>query len=251
MRKLFLALILPLLVACNDLRARVKNVVAPEKPSPQTVDVICDAGGGSSGCSADSLAVILREITPKLPAGSVVRLHGMTDDVAQATQLSAYTTSASKKRTVRAVAGHKARQIEEVTAQFLTAAEPVLKNDDRRASPIAETIARVILSGNPTSGTRTLYVLSDGRQFSKASPALGRIDFECGTILTGDEFAQRLRHLIPERNSDGITIHFRFAKLEPIAKDRCPATVERYAALQEAWTTALTQVGARVTWSMN
>ena len=251
MKTLLVALVLPLLVGCNDLKTRVKNVIAPEKPSPQTVDVLCDAGGGSSGCTSDSLTRLLREVTPDLPAGSVVRLHGMADDVAQATELGAFTITASKKRTVRAVASHRDAQTTAITTTFLTAAAPLLQNDARRASPIAETIARVILAGNPTSGTRTLYVLSDGRQFSKASPALGKIDFECGTILTGDEFAKRLRVLLPERSVDGITVHFRFAKLEPVAKDRCPATVERYAALQETWTTSLTQVGARVTWSMN
>jgi len=246
-----LMLVVVVLVGCNDIKTRVKNVLVPEKPSPQTVDVLCDAGGGSSGCTSDSLTRLLREVTPDLPAGSVVRLHGMADDVAHATELARFTITASRKRTVRAVAAHREQQTSAITTQFLAAAAPLLQNDARRASPIAETIARVILAGNPTTGTRTLYVLSDGRQFSKASPALGHTDWECGHIPSGQEFAQRLRHLLPERSSDGIAIQFRFAKLEPVAKDRCPATVERYAALQETWTTALTQVGARVTWSMN
>jgi hypothetical protein len=239
-----LLLLVLIFVGCD-----VQHFFKPELPVPSTVDVICDFGGGSSGCTASSLETILREVTPSLPAGSVVRLHGMTDDVARASQLAVFTTSAPKKRTVRAVAGHRRRQTEAIVKEFLAAAAPIFTNDDRRASPIAETIARVVLAGNPTSGAREVFVLSDGRQFSKASPTLGKTDFECAPLPTGDEFGARLRELLP--STKGIAIHFRFAKLEPVAKNRCAATVERYAALQETWTTSLQQVGARVTWSMN
>jgi hypothetical protein len=242
--KKFLLLFALVLVSCD-----VQHFLKPERPVPSTVDVICDFGGGSSGCTASSLEVILREVTPSLPAGSVVRLHGMTDDVARASQLAVFTTTKPKKRTVRAVAGHQRRQTDAVVREFLAAAAPVFTIDDRRASPIAETIARVILVGNRTGGNRAVFVLSDGRQFSKASPTLGRLDFECGPLPSGEEFGAQLRELLP--STEGIAIHFRFAKLEPVAKNRCAATVERYAALQETWTTALQTVGARVTWSMN
>lgn len=246
-----LLFLLVLCLGCDRIPEGIKKQFGPaEQPAPQTVDLICDFGGGSSGCTASSLETVLREVTPLLPAGSVVRLHGMTDDVARASQLALFTTSAPKKRTVRAVAGHRRRQTETIVKEFLAAAAPLFTNDDRRASPIAETIARVILAGNPTSGPREVFVLSDGRQFSKASPTLGKTDFECAAPLpTGDEFGQRLRKLLP--SAKGIAIHFRFAKLEPVAKNRCAATVERYAALQKTWITALQAVGARVTWSMN
>ncbi len=247
-----LALVLAFLAfGCDNVTQRARNFISPPKPTAKTLDIICDFGGGSSGCTTDSLSSLLREITPTLPAGSIVRLHGMTDDVAQATQLASFTTSEPKKRTARAVSGHKERQTEEIVTQFLAAASPIFQNDDRRASPIAETIGRVILAGNPTKGPREIHTLTDGRQFSKTSPALGKLDFECGPILTSDEFAKRLRALLPERAAHNIAIHFRYAKLEPIAKNRCPATVERYAALQDTWTEALEQLGAKATWSMN
>ncbi|MGK2855973.1 MAG: hypothetical protein ACSLFQ_02075 [Thermoanaerobaculia bacterium] len=250
MKRLFPLIFLFALCAC-DVTDRARDFIAPPKDPPQTIDLICDFGGGSSGCTSDSLTSILREITPGLPAGSVVRLHGMTDDVAEATQLASFTITAPKKRTVRAVAGHKSRQTEAIVTQFLAAAAPVFKNEDRRQSPVAETIARVVMAGNATAGAREITVLSDTRQVSKRSPALGSLEFECGPILPGDEFAKRLCALFPERGANGITIHFRFAKFEPVANNRCTATVERYAALKNAWTVGLEQLGARVTWSMN
>jgi hypothetical protein len=250
MKRLFPLVFLFALCAC-DVTDRARDFITPPKAAPQTVDFICDFGGGSSGCTSDSLTSILREITPSLPAGSVVRLHGMTDDIAEATQLASFTITAPKKRTVRAVAGHKARQTEAIVTQFLAAATPIFKNDVRRQSPVAETIARVVMAGSSTAGARAIVVLSDARQVSKHSPALDKIDFECGPILSGDEFAKRLCALFPERGANDITIDFRHVKLEPVANNRCTATVERYAALKNTWTVALEQVGARVTWNMN
>src|SRR5436309_1437688 len=85
-----------------------------DQPVPQTVDVICDFGGGSSGCTSESLAALLRDVTPSLPAGSLVRLHGMADAVADGKQLSEFIITAPKKRTVKAVAGHRRRQTDAI-----------------------------------------------------------------------------------------------------------------------------------------
>lgn len=241
-----LLIIMLLLTGCD----RLQRYVTPEAPpTPKTVDVICDFGGGS-GCTEQSLRSILTEVATDLPAGSVVRLHGMADDVARATELATFTATKSAKKTVRAVAGHERRQTEALIGEFATAATPVWEHMDRRRSPIASTIARALLSGNPNSGTRHVYVLTDAREVSN-TPSLGKLDFECGTILDGDAYAKRLRKLLPEHSAQGVFLHFRHVKLEPVANNRCPATVERYAALQETTTSAWSQVGALVTWSMN
>ena len=144
-----LLLITLLLLGCDRIPDGItKHFGPPERPTPQTVDLICDFGGGSSGCTNESLTSLLREITPNLPAGSVVRLHGMADAVADGKQLSEYRITAPKKKTLKAVAGHRRRQTDAIVKQFVQAAQPLFQNDDRRRSPIAETIGRALLAGS-------------------------------------------------------------------------------------------------------
>ena len=221
-----------------------------DQPVPQTVDLICDFGGGSSGCDANSLTSLLRAVTPSLPAGSVVRLHGMADAVADGRQLAEFVITKPKKRTVKAVAGHRRRQTEAIVTQFVAAAQPLFANGNRRASPIAETIARALLAGSPSNAEHHLYVLTDAREVSK-NASLGKLDFECGRILDAADFAQRLRRLYPPDSLRGVRVHFVHVQLEPVANHRCSATVERYTQLKNTWTCALQAQGATVTWSMN
>lgn len=220
------------------------------EPVPQTVDVICDFGGGSSGCTSESLTVLLRDVSPSLPAGSVVRLHGMADAVADGRQLTEFGITKSKKRTVKAVAGHRRRQTDAIVRQFVAAAQPLFANGNRRASPIAETIARALLAGSPSNAERHLFVLTDAREVSR-NASLGKLDFECGQILDAADFAQRLRRLYPPDSLRGVRVHFVHVQLEPVANHRCSATVERYTQLKNTWTCALQAQGATVTWSMN
>lgn len=252
MKRIIFALLLSLVAACDDTTDRIKRLISPSKPVAVTADVICDFGGGSgsAGCTEASLESLLREITPTLAAGSVIRLHGMTDDVAQATQLATFTTTAPKKKTVRAVAGHQQRQTDAIVTQFIAAAQPLFQHEDRRQSPIFETIARVLIMESSPNTSRAIYVSTDARHVSRGSPALGSIDYECATILTADELAPRLRNLFPQDSANGVVIHFRHVKLEPVAKNRCPSTIERYSSMKESFR-AFEQVGARVTWSMN
>jgi len=245
-----LSFLLLLLAACDHLPPAIKNYVRPPRPASIVADVICDFGGGSGGCTNDSLASLLREITPTLPAGSVVRLHGMADAVADGQQLSEFLITKPKKRTVKAVAGHRRRQTDALIAQFTADARPLLSKADRRASPIAETIARALLAGSPPNAERHLYVLTDAREVSRTE-TLGKLDFECGQILDAADFAQRLRRLYPPDSLRGVRVHFVHVQLEPVANHRCSATVERYTQLKNTWTCALQAQGATVTWSMN
>lgn len=247
-----LLLITLLLLGCDDIPESIKKQLGPaEQPRPQTVDLICDFGGGSSGCTPDSLTSLLREITPTLPAGSVVRLHGMADAVADGRQLSEYEITAPKKRTLKAVSGHRKRQMDAIVKQFVEAAQPLFENADRRASPIAETIARALLAGAPQDAERHLYLLTDAREVSK-NASLGRLDYECSKIIDAADFAQRLSRLFPPDSLHGVHVHFVHVQLEPIANQRCAgATIERYTQLKNTWMGALETQGATVTWSMN
>jgi len=228
---------------------RQAGVIDPAQRESMTVDIICDFGGGSSGCTADSLRDVLMQTASTLPAGSVLRLHGMADQVFDAKELARSEITAPKKKTRHAIAAHRNRQTKEIVDTFLTAAAPLFTNDDRRASPIAETIARAVLAGNPSGGVHHIIVLTDARQVSKASPSLGRLDFECGNLPSTDDFAQRLSHLFGTA-PNGIAIHFAYVRLEPVANNRCDATIERYEAIKRLWTESLSRLGADVTWSM-
>jgi hypothetical protein len=235
-------LLIIFLFGCDQFRSQ-------QAPTPIVADVICDAGGGS-GCNSESLTSLLRAVAPSLPAGSLVRLHGMADAVADGKQLTEFVITKPKKRTVKAVAGHRRRQTDAIVTQFVAAAQPLFANGNRRASPIAETIARALLAGSPSNAERHLYVLTDAREVSK-NASLGKLDFECGQILDAPDFAQRLRRLYPPDSLRGVRVHFVHVQLEPVANHRCSATVERYTQLKNTWTCALQAQGATVTWSMN
>lgn len=244
-------LITLLLVACDRIPEGIKKQFGPAAaPTPIVADVICDFGGGSSGCTSNSLTSLLRDITPTLPAGSVIRLHGMADAVADGRQLSEFTITAPKKRTLKAVAGHRKRQTDVIVTQFVTAAQPLFATTDRRRSPIAETIGRALLSGSPAGAERHLFLLTDAREVSK-NATLGSLEFECGPIVDAADFAQRLARLYPPESLRGVHVHFVHVQLEPVANNRCTATVERYTQLKNTWTGALEANGATVTWSMN
>jgi hypothetical protein len=246
-----LVLLTLLLVGCGRIPDNIKQYFGHgEQPTPKTVDLICDFGGGSSGCTNDSLTSLLREIAPTLPAGSEIRLHGMADAVADGKQLSEYQVTAPKKKTLKAVSGHRKRQTDAIVAQFEADAQPLFASADRRRSPIAETIARAILAGGPEHAERHLYVLTDAREVSR-NVSLGKLDFECGPIIDADDFAQRLSHLYPPDLLRGVTVHFVHVQLESVANNRCAATIERYTQLKNTWTGALQANGATVTWSMN
>lgn len=245
-----LLLITLLLIGCDRIPEGIANQFrTPAKPTPIVADVIFDFGGGSSANEA-SLTALLRDITPTLPASSVVRLHGMADAIADGKQLSEYTITAPKKKTLKAVSGHRKRQTDAIVKQFVAAVQPVLARADRRASPIAETIGRALLAGSSEQSERHLYVLTDAREVSK-NASLGKLDFECGPIVDAADFAQRLARLFPPDSLRGVHVHFVHVQLEPVANNRCVASLERYSQLKNSWIGALQANGATVTWSMN
>jgi len=252
MNKRVLLLITLLSLACHGERIPtwLSSVVMDAPPTPAvTVDVLCDSGGGSSGCSEASLRAVLTSIVPTLGPGSVIRLQGMADHVADDRQLATYTITAPVKQTRRAITSHQRQQTEELVTQFLTAASPVFANPDRRASPIAQSIARCVLAGSPSGGVHRIIILTDGRQVSK-DDGLGHLDFECAHLPSADHFTTALAHFFGPDDLKSVVIHFANVQLEPVANDRCPASVERYAAIRDLWTASLTRLGAHVTWSM-
>lgn len=245
-----LLFLLVLCLGCDRIPEGIANQFrAPAAPTPIVADVIFDFGGGSSANEA-SLTALLRDITPTLPAGSVVRLHGMADAVADGRQLSEFTITAPKKKTLKAVSGHRKRQTDAIVTQFVAAVQPLFANAERRRSPIAETIGRAILAGGAANAERHLYLLTDGREVSK-NASLGKLDTECGEIPDAADFAQRLSRLYPPDSLRGVHVHFVHVQLEPVANQRCAATIERYTQLKNTWTGALETQGATVTWSMN
>lgn len=212
-------------------------VLDPPPPRPLTVDIVCDAGGGSSGCTKGSLRQVLTTVT--LPPGSVVRLHGLTDRVADARELARYEIPIPKKRTRKAIERAQRQATEALTLTFIRASAPLF-TARRRESPVAEMIARAALAGGTN---QHIIVLTDARHFTRKP----RFDLEC-MIPTKERFAARLRELLPSwRNTN---IHFVFVQLEPVDGNRCSATVEHYNNLRTLWTETLTSLGARVTWSM-
>jgi hypothetical protein len=249
--KRVVVLFLLVVIGCDRIPEDLKQPFLPAaQPTPITADLICDFGGGSSGCTAESLTSLLREITPTLPAGSVVRLHGMADAVADGRQLTEYEITAPKKKTLKAVSGHRKRQTDAIVKQFVTAAQPLFADADRRRSPIAETIGRALLAGSPAGAERHLFLLTDAREVSK-NATLAKLDFECGPIVDGPDFAQRLARLYPPDALRGVHVHFVHVQLEPVANNRCVASLERYSQLKNTWSGALQAHGATVTWSMN
>ena len=240
-------------VACSKEQVvdalRKAGVLDPAAQEKVTLDLVCDYGGGSSGCTSDSLQKALTQIVPTLAPGSVIRLYGMADRVADAKELARYTITAPPKKTRQAIADHRKQLTQSVLDTFTAAAAPLFTNDHRRASPIAESIAFALLAGNPSSGLHRIAVLTDARLVSQRSPSLGRQDFECGHLPSVPDFSQRLAHLfgVPLQ---GVEIDFAYVKLEPVDNNRCDATVERYQAIKTLWTDSLSRLGARVTWSM-
>lgn len=240
-----------LFYACG--RAHVPPAVAsvfldPVERQAVTVDIVCDYGGGSTGCTQDSLGELLRTLVPTLPAGSLLRLQGMTDSVLTEHELARYTITQSHKRTRRALEHHTEQDTNAVLTTFLPAAAPVFDHPDRHASPIAETIARSVIAGPLPRTAQHIYVLTDARQVSRS--ALGDLDFECGDLPSVDKFSDGLRELIAPSTFTGVAIHFAYVRLEPVENNRCTATLQQYVATRELWTKSLEKLGASVTWSM-
>jgi len=100
MRRTVLFVAVLLLCSCRGERVPtwLSSVVMDAPPTPAvTVDVLCDSSGGSSGCSEASLPTVLTSIASTLGPGSVVRLQGMADHVADDRQLATYTITAPRR----------------------------------------------------------------------------------------------------------------------------------------------------------
>lgn len=246
-------LLLVLLLAASCKRVGVIatsfGIADPPKPAPVTVDVICDVTGSeTSGCTTESLSQTITTIVPQLAPASLVRLQGMGNAVYDVRELSRFVITASVKKTRRALLAHEQQQTVAVREQFLAAAAPLFERPERRASPIAETIARSIAAGS--TGEHHIIVLTDARLYTYGTPSLGSLDFECGRLPDVDDFTARLQALFPPDSLKAAVIHFANAQLDPIAKNRCVPTMERYTAIRDLWTGSLARLDARVTWSM-
>lgn len=237
--------------ACAPARrvAELIDIFPTPRSAPKTIDVVCDSGGGSGACTADSLRSLLTQLCPSLSPGSVVRLHGMTDAVADVREIARFEITAPAKKTRRAVSGHRSRETAALVDRFVAAARPLF-DGRRRSSPVAETIGRALLAGPVHGSEHEIFVLTDARQVSATSPALGKLDYECGNILPAEEFAPRLDKLYGAGALRGVNVHFCFVQLEQVEHQRCEATNERYVELKASWTGALSRLGAKVTWSM-
>jgi hypothetical protein len=93
--------------------------------------------------------------------------------------------------------------------------------------------------------------VSGGAHVASSSDALGRLDLECGDLVSVDDFGGRLQSALPPDGLRDIVVHFAYVGLTPVEHNRCAATVERYAAVRDLWMQTLTRLGAQVFWSMD
>jgi hypothetical protein len=233
---------------CKDARATLESAGLIDSPPqvPVTLDVLCDPGGGSSACTQANLELAFASHAPHLPPKSLVRLYGMTDSIAETKELVRFTTTPPPKTSRRAIQRHQEQQTRDLRTLVQEAARPLFTHQKRRSSPIAENLARVLTAESPQGNRRIVVILSDARQVS-TSDSLGHLDFECGRLPTTEALTAGLRRLLPDQRD--VSIQFCFATLEPVDRNRCTASIERYASIKELWTTALTNLGAHVTWT--
>lgn len=250
----FLIVILLLVAAtvtgCNKVPPAVHDLLFDAKVPPSiTVDFACDAD--VTGCTEDTLKSTVASEVPTLPPHSEIRLFAVADDIVASRELYRVTTGA-RKPNAQAEEDRRRAETKQITDDVMRAAAPLFVITKRHASPIAQTIHRMLLAGNPSGGVHHLVILTDGRQVSKAvgpDDPLSDLDFECGAIP--DDFADRLARFFPKDSLRGVHVHFANVELASVDGHRCPdPDTTTYARMRDAWVSGLSRQGAIVTWDM-
>jgi|GEM_PF-2704709 len=245
-----LLLVPTMVTACNNLPPAVHDLFLDARVPPGvTLDLVCDAD--VTGCTAATLRSTVSSLVPGLPPQSVVRLFAVADDIVDSRELYRCATGA-RKPNAQAEQDRRAAEARQITDGVLAAAGPLFAITKRHASPIAQTIHRVLLAGNPSGGVHHLVILTDARQVTKAlapDDPLGDLDFECGAIP--DDFPDRLARFFPKDSLHGVHVHFANVELSSVDGHRCsdPDTTT-YARMRDAWVSGLSRQGAVVTWDM-
>jgi hypothetical protein len=232
-----------LFTSCRKASTLGEALGITDKPaeSPAAMDVLCDPSAGST-CT---VATLRRTVMQALNAaatrpGSVVRLWMQGRDIAT-TCMVAEVVSPTVKRAGRRAKQHAIQRWTKGAEQtLLTAARPFLAKRYRR-SPIAESITRVALAGTPVPMRRLIVVISDGLE---VSPGFG--DWECGRLPTAKRFIRNLHRaeVLTDGSLRGISVQFCEVDLSPIDHNRCTVSLQRVAAVESLWRTAINAAGA-------
>lgn len=220
-------------------------------PPAVTLDIVCDAD--VVGCTPSSSRSTVTALLPGLPPKSVVRVFACADDVVASRELYRVTTAVAKPNP-NAERDQRKAETTQITNDVVRVTAPLFV--PRHASPIAQTLHRVVLAGNPSGGTRHVVILTDGRQVSHGMSGrksdddpLGDVDFECGDIP--DDFPDRLANLFPKDALHNVHIHFANVDLARVDHARCPdPDTTRYTRMRDVWVRGLSRQGAAVTWDM-
>lgn len=213
-----------------------------DKPTPPRVaiDILCDPSAGST-CT---VATLRRTVAHSLDVaverpGSTVSVWMQGRDVAT-TSMAAEVTSPLRKRLGRRAKQRAAETWTASAAQTLLAASKPHLGKRYRRSPIAESITRVALAGRPVSMRRVLVIITDTLEVSKFG------DWECGRLPKTERLLLNLHRaeVLPERSLTGMSVQFCHVELSPIDANRCPVSLQRAAAIETLWRTAIKAAGA-------
>ena len=209
-------------------------------PSPVAIDILCDPSAGSTCTVATLRRTVMQALNGAATRpGSVVRLWMQGRDIAT-TCMVAEVVSPIVKRAGRRAKHHAIQRWTRSAEQtLLTAARPSLAKRYRR-SPIAESITRIALAGTPVPMRRLIVVISDALEVSSFG------DWECGRLPTAKGFIRSLHRaeVLPAGSLRGISIQFCEVDLSPIDHNRCPVSLQRVAAVESLWRTAINAAGA-------
>lgn len=226
---------------CLEIRAACEGIGVCDKPAPPalTVDVICDSSRGSTCTSeaiGETLDVILREMARR--PGSTVRLWALASSVDGVVTVG-NVTSPEMPPADGARRAHEELFIKAARAQLVRAAEAAFARPPKQ-SPIADTIARVLMASSGDADRR-LVLISDMRE-------VGRFDFECGPLPSPPTFVKRLKdeRVLVQDGLKGVGVAFTYVGVPPVDTRRCPVTIARARAIETLWRELVASAGGTV-----
>lgn len=209
-------------------------------PAPRmVVDILLDGSPGTLvdlRAAQEDLSVILPIIASR--PGSVLRLWGLPQYPADLRELAQVRSTSASRPAKRTVTAHERRFVAESTEHLVPVISGYFAEARLTRSPIAESLARLLLAPVPPGTRRIVCIASDAAEESD----LAR--FEAPRSLpTTEVFLARLDRagILLSGTACGTTIVFTHCQPRPGS-----AALRRYDGIKTLWTAASNRAAARI-----
>ena len=218
------------------------GTIACDAPPPATrvvADLVLDGSPGTLvdlRAAEEDLGVLLPVIASR--PGSVLRVWGLPQDPADIRELAQVRSTAASRPAKRTVVAHERRFVQESTERLVPVISAYLSEARLTRSPIAESLARLLLAPVPP-GTRRVVILD-----SDAAEESDLARFEAPRPLpTTEVFLARLDRagILLSGSACGTTIVFAHCKPRPGS-----AALRRYDGIKSLWTAAANRAAAHL-----